>query len=740
MTIYFLSRSNRHQIKSNLIKKLLPEQFNLQEVLDQRAGRPEYGRRDGNWYVIGHDIENRFTLPSREGLLLSGFCILKDVVLVIDNTTVQNNEIFTEEILHKCLFVSHNADHEARWGIATNFLPGRYACTMVNGKRLLSGQEGFRYDLISEISRHLGYKEVPIWMEKDIRNTFADCEFFEDEHILYNASDTLKLVDLYNAQCDRADELGMDFLFKLNSRLIIPIAKAEMTGIRHDTPKWLGIARDRKEKADILCKELNTILEEGFHLDLSTVNPVLRKEVESREKKIARLTQRKEKLNLQLCRLEAVNKTHLKSYLVTQEAYLKTVMELATVNDANTGSAPTSINWGSQKQILEALRAIGCPLPESKDKNTHQLKPGVGKEARASWLVNHEGSPFSNILSKFDEYKKLIHNVNSFGENWVNQYVREGRVFTLLDQAGTDTGRLSSGDKGKVKRHPNLQQVPNPPEYRECFIADDGRLLGTLDYKNCEGVVMISQSGDLGMKAITELPDQHSYLGTKCWRNVYKRRYQLTGDDKWRVLSETYVMDQSTPEKKKERSIFKNSGGLFPVAYGVFASKVAGAAKITEAEAQIFIDTIKAEVPLVIKYLDSVSAKAIKNGYAIHNTRTGSRRYFQAVLDKIHYGWPIPKGDIVAIESAARNTVIQGTNSDLIKEAICILQMWIDIYKVPVRFLLTVHDELLVDVPEENAEFYIGKVRQIMERTAQKYLIPEIQMGTSCDIAKHWHK
>jgi len=285
-----------------------------------------------------------------------------------------------------------------------------------------------------------------------------------------------------------------------------------------------------------------------------------------------------------------------------------------------------------------------------------------------------------------------------------------------------------------------MQQVPNPPEYRECFIADEGRFLGTLDYKNCEGVVMISQSGDLGMKAITELPDQHSYLGTKCWRNVYKYRYQLTGDDKWRILSETYTMDQSTPEKKKERSIFKNSGGLFPVAYGVFASKVAGTSKITESEGQIFIDTIKAEVPLVIKYLDTVSAKAIKNGYAIHNERTGSRRYFQAVLDKIHYGWPIPKGDIIAIESAARNTVIQGTNSDLIKEAICILQMWINIFKVPVRFLLTVHDELLVDVPEENAEFYIGKVRRIMERTAQKYLIPEIQMGTSCDIAKHWHK
>jgi hypothetical protein len=72
-------------------------------------------------------------------------------------------------------------------------------------------------------------------------------------------------------------------------------------------------------------------------------------------------------------------------------------------------------------------------------------------------------------------------------------------------------------------------------------------------------------SGDLEMKKITSQSDQHSYLGSKAWRKVYEYRFKNTGDPKWKELSETYVMDKSTPEKEKERQKFKNSAGLFPV-------------------------------------------------------------------------------------------------------------------------------------------------------------------------------
>lgn len=700
-----------------------------------------------DWWVIAHDIETQTEWPQKKGLLLSAFCINGEDVLVIDNTSVDNKEVFDEKLLKRCLFIAHNADFEARWGIATGFLPARFACTMVNDRRLMSGMEGYRFDLVTVLSRRLGYKSIPEWMDKDIRSEFATCTFFTDEQILYNAADTIRLKSLYYKQRQVATELGMDFLIgTINSRIIIPIAKAEFTGIKHDADKWKAIARERQGKAEKICQELTETMIGQYGVDLEKVNPSLKVEREAKEKRSLKSLERELKLRASLKSLEEKGKTHLKSYQTQQGQLARLVNQ--DVDPVTTTSAPVDatqsslINWGSQKQVVAALKEIGCPIPQAKDNKTRKLKDGVGKDARANWFVANEGSVFEPFMKRYDEYKKLVHNVTSFGENWIVLYTNPitGRIHTMLDQAGTDTGRFSSGSKGKIKRYPNMQQVPKPPEYRECFIADEGRSILTLDYKNCEGVIMIAKSGDLNMKKITDLPDQHSYLGTKCWRNVYKKRYTSTQKEEWKVMSETYEMNQSTPEKKKERSDFKNAGGLFPVAYGVYASKVAAGAKVSVDEGQIFIDTIKGEIPLVVEYLDSVSKKAVKDGYAIHNKRTGSRRWFQAVLDHQHYGWKLSKDSKVEIESASRNTVIQGTNSDIIKEAIAWLECWANIFKQDVRFLLTVHDELVLDCPEGQEDYFLNKVINIMTRVAKNYLIPEIEMGVDAHADKHWHK
>ncbi len=748
MTVLYVTRRTDHQIQPNQpIHVLNPEELNLYQSLRKQSGthyRDTISRTYNDWYVIPHDIENRFyRVPKPEGLLLSAFCINdtfgQEEVIVIDNTSVKNTEVFTQDILKRTLFISHNADHEAIWGAATAFLPERYACTMVNDRRLLSGQEGFRFDLISVINRRLGYQYIPPYMDKDIRSQFKDCTFFTGEQILYNAADTIRLRATYNKQLELANEMDQSFLHvSINSRIIIPIACAEHRGIRHNSDKWIGIAKERKQKADEICQKLDQILL-THGIDAGRINPAVKKKRESLEKRKAKNQEREQKLIQQLQRLEESSKTHLKSYQVTKEALLK--LQSSTQESVEEGDG--LINWGSPKQVLEIFRQMGCPIPQAKDHETKKMKPSLNKDARATWFVNHPDSPHHEFMKQFDAMKKLVHNVTSFGEKWVSDYVipETGRIHTRLDQAGADTGRFSSGSKSKTEKlYPNMQQIPKPPEYRECFIADPGRKILTADYKNCEGVLMIAQSGDLNMKRITELPDQHSYLGTKCWRNVYDHRHQKTGDPKWGFLAENYEMNKTTPEKVKERDKFKNSGGLFPVAYGVFASKVAGAAGISEDEGQIMIDTIKAEIPLVIEYLDNVAQKAVRTGYVVHNRRTGSRRWFQSILDHKHYDWKLIKGDIVEVQSAARNSVIQGTNSDLIKEAIAMLHMWAKIFKQDIFFMLTVHDELVCDCPEGQEEYYLSKLEQLMIRAAKNYLIPEIDMQVDGNHGNTWTK
>lgn len=754
MKITFLTRRNDHKITDPLITVLSPEDYSFDRF---RKNDITWNLKDtieyNGWYVIAHDIETSKEFPCKEGLLLSAFCMdAGDHVLVIDNTSVDNDEIFTPEILKRCLFIAHNADFEARWGVATNFLPMRYACTMVNHKRLLAGQDGYRNDIISVINYYLGYQAIPEWMDKDIRSEFSACPHFEDRHILYNASDTIRLKDVYYKQLEKAAKIGQSFMLKsINSRIIIPIAKAEQLGIRHDTEKWLGIAKDREIKANAICQELTRQLVSEYSVNLETVNPALKKEREAKENKLSKLQIRIIKLKRSLQILNEKGKAHLKSYLLsTQQLKLceTTLEELSQGAKTQTvkGEDPVysaEVNWGSSKQVLTAFREMQCPIPTAKDKKSHGMKEGVGKEARTNWFVANEDSLFMPFMKKFDSFKKLQHNIKSFGESWVNQYVRDGRAFTSLDQAGTATGRFSSGSKGiKHKRYYNGQQIPVKGDdkiYRTCFIADDGRSLGTLDYANCEGAIMTSLARDLNMMKILQMKDSHSYLGTKVWRAIYADRYAKTGDAKWGFLAENYLMENNTPEGKKARDIFKNSCGLFPVSYGVSANKVAATSRINEREGQIAIDVIKKEIPDVTILLEGKAEQAVKYGYVHHNDRTNSRRYFTQALDAEHYHWKLNKEDKATIEFAARNSPIQGTNSDLIKEAIAYIEIYTNLFKQDIRFLNTIHDEIVVDVPEDK-EPLVDKVKQLMVRAANNYLIPEVVMGVDERVAKYWKK
>ncbi len=752
MKIQFVTRRKDHRILSPDITVLSPEEYNLYTHLLKKSTRSvsETLTVSTDWIILGHDIETRFEKPetSRNGVLLSSFHNEGDDVLVIDNTSVHNTEIFTTDILKRCLFIAHNADFEARWGCVTDFLPMRYACTMVNGKRLLSGQKGFKHDLISEITRWLGPEAVPIEMEKDIRDDFQFIEFFEDKHIFYNAADAIRLKSLYYKQLEKAEEYGQYFLHNtLNSRIIIPIAKAETTGIKHDSDKWSTITQERIEKSLKICQELDELVINGYHLDIGSINPEVRKKREQTERRIVRNEERLLKLQSQLKRLEEANKTHLKSYRVTQEQIEKLTVQMEpSVEATSAENTANSINWASSKQVLKVFELVGCPIPQAKDKQTHKLKNGVGKEARANWFVANPESPFLEFMKLFDSFKKVEHNIKSFGFKWIDQYVRNGRAYTLLDQAGAGTGRFTSGDKkppGVKKEYGQFQQIPGKGDdkvYRTCFVADEGRVMVVGDYKNCEGVLMISQSKDLGMKRITEMDDQHSYLGTLAWRAAYAKRYERTLDPKDLALSLEYEMNKSTPEKEEERTKFKNSGGLFPVAYGVTANKVAAAAQITEKEGQAMIDAIKAQIPNVIITLDQKSKEATTCGYVVHNQRTGSRRWFTPILDHIHYGFPLTKGEIIEAEMAARNSPIQGSNSDIIKEAIAAIDLWAKLYKHDIRFLLTVHDELVYDCPADKADYYVEKIKQIMQRVAQNYLIPEISMEADVKHATYWKK
>lgn len=673
----------------------------------------------------------------------------EDPILIIDHTCIPIGVVVTNEILHNKTIIAHNADFEARWNLRHGLWEGEYRCTMINDQLILSGATGVYFNLV-DTCRRRGVV-IPEWMNKDVRREFigANKDFiFEDKHILYNACDAIVLPILLESQEKVIARLNIQFLVHIRSQLVKILARGENYGFVHNSPRWAEIANQKEDEAKRLCDTLTQTVQSQYGLNPEEVNPVLAQLKIRNENKIKKREERREKLQTLLFTMVEKGKEETKAY---KTAYSQLASLAEDTSIGTTDPTLEKINWGSSQQVLKIFNKIGCPIPMGVDKKAFGKKPSVGKEARNDWFSQNDGSQFIPVMKGFDKYKKLAHNIKSFGLEWIKTYTNEitGKVHTIFRQAGTRTLRFASGDESK--RYFNLQQIPGEVDddktsqyyehaiYRECFGTLLGRSITTLDYTGCEVICMVSLSGDLKLKAVTDLPDQHSYMGTKCWRAVYADRYKRTGDEKWKVLSETYEMSSATPEGKKARKKFKESG-IFPVIYGVKESKVASVQGFTPAEGKIFIETIEGEMPVVIQFVKSCAESALRKGYVIHNTRTNSRRWFNAVLDSVKYDMDLSRRERSKIENAARNAPVQGTNVDIICEAMVLIDRWRRLYKVDIEFMGQVHDELLYDHPDSLNALVKVKLKELMKRAAKNYLIEQIYMDAEARQGKTWLK
>lgn len=682
--------------------------------------------------------------------------------LVLDSRTVNTLEVIDNADVHNKIIVAYNGDFEARWNLSRGLVLGEYSCPMVATKTILQGADELDYDIVAELRRR--QIEIPEGMDKDIRNEFIGNPnlVIEDRHVIYNAFDVIVLPELEAKQQVHIDKFNLNFLIhRLRGPLVKILAQSSLTGFVHNQELWLEILNRRKIQAAECAAWLGQYLSDN-QVDILKIRPKLQEEIDRINNRYTKLNERLAKLNTQIDSFEERGKTTTKAYQLQVEMREKVLADL----DKPAPEVAIEINWGSSDQVLGVLNALNInPLPTDVDKETRRPRPSVSKNARNDWFANNPEHPRLDFMKKLDEFKSIEHNIKSFGQAWIDTYYnpKTGKVHTIFRQAGTTTGRFAAGDADNGLF--NIQQIPKTPidvtafadmlppielpedpeervkalkkvpVYRLCFGTDPGRSIGTFDYTGCEIVCMISLSHDLELKRITELPDQHSYLGTKCWRAVYQHRYEKTQDPKWKELAETYTM----PSKSKARDLFKQSG-VFPVVYGVKEGKVASIQGFVREEGGIFIRTIEAEMPNVINFVKAKAAGALANGYVVHNTRTNSRRWFESVLYANRHGLNLSNKEEVAVESAARNSPIQGTNADIIIEAIVTIMKWARLYKVDLRLLGQVHDELIFDFKDEDAEWITTKIKLLMERTAQRYLIPEISMKVDAHHGKTWIK
>ncbi|MGE5361213.1 MAG: DNA polymerase I [Bacteroidales bacterium] len=276
-----------------------------------------------------------------------------------------------------------------------------------------------------------------------------------------------------------------------------------------------------------------------------------------------------------------------------------------------------------------------------------------------------------------------------------------GRVHTCFNQAVAATGRLSSSD-------PNLQNIPIRTELgreiRGAFVADEGHVLISADYSQIELRVLAHLSGDQALaEAFRDNVDIHDRTALK-------------------VFGPDSGID---PHELRRRAKIVN----YALLYGKTAFTLARDIGVTQQAAQEFIDAYFAGFPGVRQFIDRTLEEARQTG--VVKTLFGRRRAVPELTSR--------NGQLrQAAERVAVNMPIQGTAADILKRAMIDAQQALDARNAqghkPARMILTVHDELLFEAAEADADAVAAIVKEKMESAVPLSVPVVVDVG----IGKNW--
>lgn len=312
-----------------------------------------------------------------------------------------------------------------------------------------------------------------------------------------------------------------------------------------------------------------------------------------------------------------------------------------------------------------------------------ELMLPAGKKTKTGWSTNAD--ILEKLIGKHPiigdilEYRMLTKLKSTYADGLLKVISADGRIHTNFRMTVTATGRLSSTE-------PNLQNIPVRRELgaqiRRMFVAAPGCVLVDADYSQIELRLLAHISGDETMQ------------------NAFK-----SGEDIHAVTASQVFglpLAEVTPAQRSSAKAVN-----FGIVYGISAFSLAQDIKVSPAEARAYIDAYMQKYHGVREYMDRVIAEAKERGYV--ETLFGRRR-------------PVPELKASNFntrsfgERVARNMPIQGTAADIIKLAMVNVRRRLRAEGMEARLILQVHDELIAECPEREAERVAALLEEEMER------------------------
>ncbi|AMP13043.1 DNA polymerase I [Collimonas pratensis] len=349
-------------------------------------------------------------------------------------------------------------------------------------------------------------------------------------------------------------------------------------------------------------------------------------------------------------------------------------------------------NLSSPKQLGEILfEKLKLPVV----KKTPSGSPSTDEEVLQKLAEDY---PLPKVLLDYRSLSKLKSTYTDKLPKMVN--TDTGRVHTNYAQAVAVTGRLASND-------PNLQNIPirtaEGRRIREAFVAPAGSVIVSADYSQIELRIMAHISGDENMlRAFAEGIDIHRATAAEIFG--------------------TTAAEVSSEQRRYAKVI------NFGLIYGMSAFGLAGNLGIERAAAQMYIEKYFMRFAGVKQFMDMTRVQAKSQGYV--ETVFGRRLWLPEINS--------PNGQRrQGAERAAINAPMQGTAADLIKLSMIAVQNWIETEQLKSKMVMQVHDELVLEVPQEELALVREKLPQLMAGVAELKvpLIAEVGVGKNWDEA-----
>jgi len=370
-----------------------------------------------------------------------------------------------------------------------------------------------------------------------------------------------------------------------------------------------------------------------------------------------------------------------------------------------------NVKWSSPKQVLDVFTTYGLDVEDVNAKNLHV----------------HSKDEFVKTYIKYKEQAKLA---TSYGEKFLENVDNDGRIRTGFKQI-LNTGRVASGK-------PNMQQIPADNDYRNCFISGyDDWVFVSGDYSSQELCIIATGSKDpVWLKALENGEDLHSVCAQlvygKEWSDATEAGCEYYAFKTLGGGTEIAKQKCNCPGHKKLRTNVKSIN--FGLAYGMGPHKLADTLLISIKEAEKLIKKYFTAFPSIKNFLESLGTYGKLNGHIKTYAPYRRIRWFEDWK-----GINTDNAVMSKIERASKNTPIQGSGADMCKSALIMVRDFIYKNNLPVKIVMTVHDQIDTIVHQSYADMWCKQLRELMEKSTLD-IIPSGLLKSETEISNVWKK